>query len=237
MQMEFEIIGLKGGRRWLETHAVPMQENGETVHLAVTRDITQRKQMQEQVRQLAFHDALTNLPNRRLLLDRLNQARSSSKRNGLYGALIFLDLDNFKPLNDAHGHETGDLLLIEVARRLINCVREIDTVARFGGDEFVVMLSDLNANRQESVLQAQIIAQKIRVALSEIYELTLRHGELPDVTVTHHCTASIGVALFLNHEGSVDDLLNWADAAMYEAKAAGRNTVRFHESGVQESAL
>lgn len=230
-QLEFEVIGLKGGRRWLETHAVPLQEGGETVQLALTRDITQRKSMEDQVRQLAFHDPLTSLPNRRLLLDRLNQAMAASRRSGRYAAIIFLDLDHFKPLNDAHGHEAGDLLLIEVADRLAHCVREIDTVARFGGDEFVVMLTDLNADKEESIAQAQAIAEKIRIALAEPYQMTVRHGDLPPATVVHRCTASIGVALFINHEGSADDILSWADSAMYAAKEAGRNLVRFHAMG------
>jgi diguanylate cyclase (GGDEF)-like protein/PAS domain S-box-containing protein len=230
-QLEFEIIGLKGGRRWLETHAVPLQEGGETVQLALTRDITQRKSMEDQVRQLAFHDHLTGLPNRRLLLDRLNQAMAASRRSGRYAAIIFLDLDHFKPLNDTHGHEVGDLLLTEVADRLARCVREIDTVARFGGDEFVVMLSDLHANKDESIAQAQAIAEKIRVALAEPYHMTVKHGESPPVTVVHRCSASIGVALFIDHQGSADDVLSWADGAMYAAKEAGRNRVRFHAMG------
>lgn len=228
VQLEFEVLGLKGGRRWLQTHAVPMQDRGQTVHLAVTRDVTVRRQMEETIRQMAFHDSLTNLPNRRLMVDRLTQVMAASKRTGRYAALIFLDLDNFKSLNDAHGHGAGDLLLIEAASRLTHCVREIDTVARFGGDEFVVMLSDLHADRDESRLQAQAIAEKIRIAMSEGYELTIRYSDQPEITVTHRCTASIGLALFLGPESSQEDLFKCADAAMYQAKAAGRNTVRFY---------
>ena len=229
MQMEFEMLGLKGGRLWMETHAVPMQENGQTVHLAVTRDITERKRIEDQVRQLAFHDSLTKLPNRRLLLDRLSQAIAASKRSGRYAAVLFLDLDNFKALNDAYGHGCGDLLLLEVADRLTHCVREIDTVARFGGDEFVVMISDLNTDHEESLSQARAIAEKIRVTLSEVYDLTIRHPGLPDVMVSHQCSASIGVALFRNHEGGEEDIIKWADAAMYAAKEGGRNAIRFHD--------
>jgi len=189
----------------------------------------EQSRLEDAVRQMAFHDALTGLPNRRLLLDRLTQVMGSSKRTGRYAAIIFLDLDNFKPLNDAHGHDVGDLLLIEAACRLTNCVREIDTVARFGGDEFVVMLSDLNADREESRLQAHAIVEKIRVTLSEPYPLTVRRSGKPDVTVTHHCTASIGIALFSDHEDTGEDILKWADDAMFKAKDEGRNLVRFYE--------
>ena len=157
---------------------------------------------------------------------------AASKRSGCYGALMFLDLDNFKPLNDTHGHVVGDLLLIEVADRLKACVREMDTVARFGGDEFVVMLSDLNADKAESTLQAEIVAEKIRIRLAEPYLLTIRHEGKADSTVEHLCTVSIGVTLFLNHVADQDDILKWADAAMYQAKDAGRNSIRFHDAKV-----
>ncbi|MDD4881741.1 MAG: GGDEF domain-containing protein, partial [Gallionellaceae bacterium] len=138
------------------------------------------------------------------------------------------DLDNFKPLNDTHGNVVGDFLLIEVANRLNNCVREMDTVARFGGDEFVVMLRDLHADKAESTSQAGIVAEKIRIALAEPYLLPSRQEGKADATIEHHCTASIGVALFLDHETGQDDILNRADAAMFDAKEAGRNLIRFH---------
>ena len=192
-------------------------------------DISDRKIMEEKVRQLAFHDPLTNLPNRRLLADRLMQAMGANKRSGCYGAVLFLDLDNFKPLNDAHGHDFGDLLLIEVAERLKACVREADTVARFGGDEFVVMIGELLADKDGSRAQAMSVAEKIRSTLSQPYQLNIKHDGVVDTAVTHYCTASIGVALFINHEASSDDVLKWADAAMYRAKDAGRNVIRFHE--------
>lgn len=230
MQMQFEVIGLKGGRRWLETHAVPMLDHGATMLLAVTHDITERKQMEEQVRQLAFYDPLTLLPNRRLLTDRLSQAMAASKRSACYCALMILDLDNFKPLNDTYGHLLGDLLLIEVARRLTHCVREIDTVGRFGGDEFVVMLSELSTDQALSTAQAQAVAEKIRSSLSEPYLITAHHEGLSDTLLTHCCTASIGVVIFIDNETPQDDILKWADAAMYRAKKVGRNTVRFYDS-------
>ena len=145
---------------------------------------------------------------------------------------MFLDLDNFKPLNDAHGHEVGDLLLIEVADRLKNCVREMDTVTRFGGDEFVVMLSELDVDKAESITQAEIVAEKIRITLSEPYLLTIKHVGKVDATIKHHCTASIGVAMFIDHEASQDDILKGADTAMYQAKKSGRNSIRFYDSSV-----
>jgi len=190
--------------------------------LGVTRDISERREIEAQVHRLAFHDYLTNLPNRRLLSDRLNQAIASNKRSGYYGALMFLDLDNFKPLNDTHGHEIGDLLLIETALRLQSCVRSMDTVARVGGDEFVVMLSSLSADRDESTGQATIIAEKIRAALSAPYLLS---SDGDKKTIEHHCTASIGVVI-LDSETRQKDFLKLADAAMYQAKESGRNAIR-----------
>ena len=192
-------------------------------------DITQRKMLEEQVRQLAFYDVLTGLPNRRMLGDRLTQAMAGSKRSGLYGALMFLDLDNFKPVNDTHGHGAGDSLLIEVAKRLSACVREVDTVGRIGGDEFVVMLSELDADPALATEQASAVAEKIRAALAAPYQLTVSQLDDQLTTVEHRCSASIGVVVFLNHETSLSDLQKWADVAMYQAKAAGRNVVRFYQ--------
>jgi diguanylate cyclase (GGDEF)-like protein/PAS domain S-box-containing protein len=222
----------KGGEVYAEgiTISAVLDDSGQVTHYVATfTDITARKEMEEQIRQLAFYDPLTHLPNRRLLNDRLTQTIAASRRSACYGALMILDLDNFKPLNDQHGHAAGDLLLIEVANRLKNCVREVDTVARFGGDEFVAILSDLDADRAESAAQAAIVAEKIRLSLSEPYRLTLQREGKADTAVEHHCTASIGVTLFLNHEVSQDDILKWADAAMYQAKAQGRNQVWFHD--------
>jgi len=192
-------------------------------------DITERRKMEEQVRQLAFHDALTGLPNRRLISDRLNQTMATTKRSSCYGALMFLDLDNFKPLNDTHGHAVGDLLLIEVAERLRSCVREMDTVGRFGGDEFVVMLSELNSSKDASMTQARIVAEKIRATLSKPCTLNVTREGHVATTVEHRCTASIGVALFIDHHAGEDDILKWADSAMYQAKEAGQNLIRFHD--------
>ena len=185
-------------------------------------------QRDEQVRQLAFYDPLTELPNRRLLLDRLSQALVESKRSGRYGALMFLDLDNFKALNDSQGHAVGDLLLQQAAQRMKNCVREVDTVARLGGDEFVMMLGELDADKAESTQQAGSIAEKIRAALAVPYVLTVKHDGGVDTTVEHQCSASIGAVVFTQREGSQDDFLKWADSAMYQAKEAGGNLIRFH---------
>jgi diguanylate cyclase (GGDEF)-like protein/PAS domain S-box-containing protein len=213
------------------------QRGGVEKLMGITEDITERKHAEEIIRNLAFFDVLTQLPNRRLLNDRLTQAMLASKRNSQYGALMFLDLDNFKPLNDEHGHDAGDLLLVEVARRISACVREVDTVARFGGDEFVVMLSDLDADKAASVAQAGIVAEKIRSSLAEPYVLTLQHGN-EEITIVHHCTSSIGVVLFINHEAGLEELIKWADNAMYMAKNGGRNTIRFFDppSGLTQAA-
>jgi len=198
--------------------------------IGIHTDITERKEMEDQIRQLAFFDPLTRLPNRRLLNDRLSRAMATSKRSGRYCAVMFSDLDNFKPLNDLHGHEVGDLLLVEVAERLKNCVREMDTVARFGGDEFVIMICELDTDKTESAAQAAAVAEKIRVALARPYVLTIEADEQSVKTVEHHCSASIGVTLFINHEASQGDILKEADNAMYAAKEAGRNMIRFFEA-------
>lgn len=193
-------------------------------------EIIKRKQVEEQVRQMAFYDSLTKLPNRRLLIDRLSQTIATSKRNACYGALMFLDLDNFKPLNDKYGHDIGDLLLSEVAQRLIACVREVDTVARFGGDEFVVILSELDADPATAAAQASITAEKILTTLSKPYRLTVQSEGQPIRTLEHHCTASMGVAMFIDHEVSPEFILKSADMAMYEAKEGGRNRACFYDS-------
>ncbi len=348
MQMEYEAIGLKGGRRWLETHAVPMQDaGGHVVHLAVTRNISERKQAEHQLRiaatifesqegmmvtdadnniltvnkaftdmtgysaeevigrnprllhsgrhdpdfyaaiwesivntgawkgeiwnrrkngeiypeyltitavkdpngivthyvgthtditirkaaaeeieRLAFYDPLTRLPNRRLLQDRLKPALAASHRSGRLGALLFIDLDNFKTLNDTLGHDMGDLLLQQVAERLSACVRENDTVARLGGDEFVVMLQDLSEQPLEAAKQAESTGNKIRIILNQPYKLA---------THDYISTPSIGATLFSGHEQTVDELLKNADIAMYQAKASGRNALRFFDPQMQNA--
>lgn len=230
----------KDGREYIESVRISpvRQADGRITHyVAVKEDITLRKQAEEQIRNLAFYDALTQLPNRRLLDDRLGQSMAASKRNGLYGALMFLDLDNFKILNDTYGHGVGDLLLIEAAHRINDCVRESDTVARLGGDEFVVMLSELDKEKAASVHQAGIVAEKIRQAISRPYLLEVSLSNGTTVTVEHHCAASIGVALFVDHEASPQDILKRADMAMYQAKESGRNQIRIYQDGRAERLL
>ena len=348
MQMEYEIVGLKGGRRWLETHAVPMREaDGTVVHLAVTRDINERKQAENELRiaatvfesqegmmvtdagqcilrvnkaftditgytaeevigrnpnllhssrqspefyaamwdciqatgewsgeiwnrrkngevypdyltitavkdkhgnvthyvgthlditlrkaaadeieRLAFYDPLTGLPNRRLLQNRLQPAFAASHRNGRKGALLFIDLDNFKSLNDSLGHDMGDLLLQQVAERLSASVREGDTVARLGGDEFVVMLQDLSEQTLDAAKQAETIGNKILSVLNHPYQLAAHQ---------YVNTPSIGAALINGHETTVDELLKHADIAMYQAKLSGRNVLRFFDPQMQQA--
>jgi diguanylate cyclase (GGDEF)-like protein/PAS domain S-box-containing protein len=220
-----------GSLLWGEVFSTPeFDEHGNiTGYHGITREISRRKQMEEQVRQLAFYDALTKVPNRRLLYDRLKQTMAVSKRSGRYSALMFMDLDNFKPLNDLHGHVAGDLLLIEAADRLKRSVRETDTVARFGGDEFVVVLSELDEDRAAATVLARAVAEKISAALSAPFQLSVSREGGAVITVEHRCTASIGVVVFVNHEGSQDDILKWADATMYTAKEDGRNLIRFYE--------
>jgi diguanylate cyclase (GGDEF)-like protein len=143
---------------------------------------------------------------------------------------MFMDLDNLKPLNDTHGHDAGDALLVEVATRLVSCIRAMDTVARFGGDEFVVLLRELAVDKTESSAQAAMVAEKIRAILAEPYVLSVTDRGNVCTMVEHHSSASIGVVLFRNHEASQDDILRWADDTMYQAKDAGRNVVRFFEA-------
>jgi diguanylate cyclase (GGDEF)-like protein/PAS domain S-box-containing protein len=193
-------------------------------YIGTFSDISRNTEAEAEIHRLAFYDPLTQLPNRRLLLDRLQQAITASARSGREGALLFIDLDNFKTLNDTLGHDKGDLLLQQVAQRLSDSVREGDTVARLGGDEFVVMLEGLDVSPEEAAPQAQSVGEKILVALNEPYLLG-NHK--------HHSTPSIGVTLFGGNQDTVDELLKRADFAMYQSKAAGRNTLRFFDPQMQ----
>ncbi|MFH2140665.1 MAG: diguanylate cyclase [Pseudomonadota bacterium] len=227
---ELEQLTRDGSVLWVEiTTRYARNEQGDVIVLGVTRDISERKQAEEQIRNLAFYDPLTQLPNRRLLLDRFNLVIAACKRSKRHAALMFIDLDNFKPLNDKQGHDVGDLLLIEVAQRMTDCVREVDTVARFGGDEFVVMLNELSTDREVSMQRASDIAEKIRQALGEPYRLCVAREQGEPLVVEHRCTASLGVVLFDRHCSSSEDLLRLADDAMYQAKEGGRNQVRYLE--------
>lgn len=189
-----------------------------------------------QLHGLAFYDTLTGLPNRRLLNDRVGLALADSQRGGHYGALMFLDLDNFKPINDQFGHAVGDLLLIEASRRISSCLRETDTVARLGGDEFVVILGKLRVNHAEAVKLAYVVAEKIHQLLAERYCLSYRPAGQPEIIVEHDCTSSIGVALFLGHESSQEEVLSRADVAMYQAKKEGRNRISLYGQGKTDAA-
>ena len=190
----------------------------------IGRDISIQKQAGEEIHRLAFYDALTGLPNRRLLLEQLKRALHTNTRHHRHGALLFIDLDNFKTLNDTLGHDVGDLLLQQVGQRLSDCVREADTVARLGGDEFVLVLEDLESDPHAAALQADSVGKKILANLNEPYHLVGRE---------HHSSPSMGITLFDAHSSSVDDLLKQADLAMYQAKAAGRNTLRFFDVSMQ----
>lgn len=199
-------------------------ETGESLWIFL--DITDHKRAEDEIRQLAYFDPLTQLPNRRLLTDRLTQALISSQRRGEYGALMMLDMDHFKGLNDTLGHDVGDNLLQEVSVRMSSCVRQEDTVARLGGDEYVVLLEGLGSEETTAVNRAMQVAEKIRLALSAPYFLGPQNTE-------YHTTASIGLTLFLGRDETVDVLLKHADLALYQAKDAGRNTVRFFSPAMQ----
>ncbi len=213
---------------WLGVSAVRAADRGVSHYVATHYDITQRKKAEREIEALAFFDYLTHLPNRVLLLDHLKQAMLASHRSGVFGALLFIDLDRFKALNDSHGHDKGDLLLQAVAQRLTASVRECDTVARLGGDEFVVMLVSLSGCREDAALQAEIIGEKIRTALNRPYQLDGSE---------HQCTASIGATLFQGHQTSVDELMKQADLAMYRTKESGRDRLRFFDPAMQTAAL
>jgi len=197
-----------------------------TNYVATLNDITMSNEAADKIKNLAFYDPLTGLPNRRLLLDRLHQAFASSERGGREGALLFIDLDNVKSLNDTLGHDIGDLLLQQTAQRLESCLREVDTVARLGGDEFVVMLEGLSEHALEAATQTKTVGEKILATLNQPYQLD---------THEYHSIASIGATMFSDHGQSEEELLKQADIAMYQAKKAGRNTLRFFNPQMQVS--
>jgi len=217
---------------WLTISAVKGQGGLVTHYVATHIDITQRKAVEDQLHKLAFYDPLTQLPNRRLLLDRLGHVLAGSTRSRNQGAIMFIDLDNFKALNDTQGHDVGDRLLVEVAQRLKSSVRQGDTVARLGGDEFVVMVQDLAADSMV-VAQVEAVAEKILAALDCPYRLVFDAELGRRNALNYHCTASIGITLFGAHSTNVDELLKQADLAMYQAKDSGRNAIRFFDPEMQ----
>ena len=218
---------------WLTVSAVKTPDSETTHYVGTFSEITRNKEAEAEIHRLAYYDPLTHLPNRRLLMDRLDQAVAGSARSGCHGAVLFLDLDNFKTLNDTRGHAVGDLLLSDVAQRLQTGVREGDTISRMGdtisrlgGDEFVVVLEDLSTDATEAAAQARLVGEKVRGALARPYNLNGR---------VFHCAASVGVTLFQDHEESVETLLKQADLALYQAKGAGRNCLRFFDPAMQST--
>ncbi|HSH98006.1 MAG: EAL domain-containing protein [Methylophilaceae bacterium] len=223
-RLEMNAIRADGSEFPVELTITSVDNMGLPLVTGFIRDITERKQAEQEIRNLAFFDALTGLPNRRLLQDRLEQALVSSGRTLQYGAVIFIDLDNFKALNDTRGHALGDILLIEIARRLSECVRADDTVARLGGDEFVLVLENLSDDLTQSIAQAKLLAEKIQATINQPYYLQ---------EIEHHHTSSIGISLFQGVDIAAQELLKRSDTAMYQAKSAGRNTFVFFDPNMQ----
>ncbi|WP_310383840.1 putative bifunctional diguanylate cyclase/phosphodiesterase, partial [Roseateles sp.] len=213
---------------WLSITAVPDEAGAVVNYVAVFADITQKKQADETIHQLAFYDALTELPNRRLMRDRLGQVQAARARHGRPAAVLFIDLDHFKALNDMRGHSMGDRLLVEVARRLQLSVRANDTVARQGGDEFVVILPELSAGPEQAAVDAENVAEKVRAALARPFFLA-EHEWVG--------SASIGISMLGGDDASLDEVLKRADIAMYEAKRSGRNAVRFFDPAAHAAML
>jgi diguanylate cyclase (GGDEF)-like protein/PAS domain S-box-containing protein len=212
--------------KWLSITSVKDNNGVVTHYVGIHSDITARKKAETEIHNLAFYDVLTKLPNRRFLLDKIEQAQIVSVRSNQYGALLFLDMDRFKTLNDTMGHDHGDMFLVEVAKRMRQCVREVDTVARIGGDEFVVLMEEVGLNADDVSQRVAVLAEKIRSVLSIPYQLKKQE---------HLSSPSIGVTLYKGRNVSVDTLLKQADMAMYQAKDSGRNTVRFFDPSMQET--
>jgi diguanylate cyclase (GGDEF)-like protein/PAS domain S-box-containing protein len=221
-----------GDRYYEEVTITPVRDKERNIRnfVAVLQDITERRDAEQQIQNLAFFDALTNLPNRRLLIDRLETVMAQTQRHHSHGALIFLDLDHFKILNDSHGHQVGDKLLQEASGRIKDCLRTGDTVARFGGDEFVILLTELDDNAVKAAQQANHVAEKVRKELSRPFFLALNES---GATLEHSTSASMGITVFQDHEKPIDDLLKWTDMAMYQAKASGRNEIRLFDPKMQ----
>jgi diguanylate cyclase (GGDEF)-like protein/PAS domain S-box-containing protein len=222
--LEFCFRRKNGEKFWSMVSASTVELAGQPCIISVSRDISDVKAAQDKIRDLAFFDPLTRLPNRRLMVDRLQQALTTSTRNPRKLALLFIDLDNFKVLNDAQGHQTGDMLLQEVAMRLTRSVRESDSVARLGGDEFAILLDGLSGTKEDAAAQAKLVAEKIFSALGKTYLLNGR--EL-------HSHSSIGITVFGAPHRNLDEILQQAEIAMYQAKAAGRNSIRFFSPALQ----
>lgn len=225
-KLEYRMLHKDGSIRWIldQANVVRRDKSGKPIRMSGTHlDITLHKEMEAQIKQLAFYDVLTGLANRRLLFERLNHFLTSCHRSGKKGALFFIDMDNFKNLNDTLGHDMGDLLLQQVAERLVSCVRENDTVSRLGGDEFVVMLEDLNGQSTKAIAEVKKVGNKILTTLNQNYQLGIHN---------YHSTPSIGATLFDGLQKDINILIKQADDAMYQAKKSGQNTLRFYDENM-----
>lgn len=221
---------------WVTINTIKDVDGNILHHIGTFHDMTDREEVEKRIRLLAFYDPLTKLPNRRLFQDRIEQAIAANARSCQHSALLFLDLDRFKILNDTYGHNVGDQLLQEVARRLQSSVREGDTIARLGGDEFVMMFNALHKYTSEAAIQAKNLAEKVREALAAPYHLSVKLNQSQVTAIMHHSSVSIGVVLFMGHESSSEELMQHADLAMYEAKHAGRDAVCMFDVSMQAEA-
>lgn len=212
--------------KWLKISAVKDESQQTSHYVAIFSDLSERRQSEEEIRNLAFYDTVTKLPNRHLFLECFSAAMSGAARMKSLGAVLFVDMDRFKILNDTLGHDYGDMMLVEVAARLKACVRDMDTVARLGGDEFVVLIKNVSNDQQEASRKVGVIAEKIRESLALPYDL---NGH------SYVSSPSIGVSLYSGNEVSADVLIQQADMAMYQAKSSGRNAIRFFDPVMQQN--
>ncbi len=227
IDFDYRLAAASDPVKWLRVKGRAVERDADGVALRMIgtlADITQNKMAEEEINSLAFYDPLTGLPNRRLLFDRLSQCAAAGSRSGKYAALLLIDLDNFKTLNDTHGHDVGDLLLQQVAQRLAECARKGDTVARLGGDEFILILEDLSRNLQEAATLTEKVGMEILHALRDSYRIGLNE---------HRSTASMGATLFVGARATIDELLKQADLALYKSKEKGRNTLSFFDPAMQ----
>lgn len=225
-RIELSAVRADGSEFPVELTLASVKNNGQTLVTGFIRDISVQKKTQREIENFAYYDALTGLPNRRLLIDRFQHAAITSKRAKTFCAIIFIDLDHFKLLNDTKGHDVGDYLLIEVANRIQQTIREGDTVARLSGDEFIIIIENLDVDKNTAYLQANEIAQKLLLELNKSYQLEM---------FEFNTTASLGLTLFNTDEFRFEEHLRHADTAMYQSKAAGRNTYRFYDQITQDN--
>ncbi|MEH8208079.1 GGDEF domain-containing protein, partial [Aeromonas veronii] len=228
----YEHLSFSGGLPYpVRVSGIILSEvDGRNILWGIIEDISDQKHAAVINYNFTLYDMLTKLPNRNLFTERLNQVIAANKRSARHAALIFIDVDNVKSLNDEYGKSAGDLLLLEVSSRLKNSVRETDTVARFGGAEFVVLARWLSTDKAEATNQAGLIARKLLAALSAPYKFDLGCDSQPDILIEHHCTASIGVAVFNADERDPYDFIEWADSAIYKVEETGGNSILFHDT-------